>query len=133
MFGANASDDKALLKAVTQRLSRGTGSQVRATATVRSGIVTVTGQLQRESQRIPIIKEISRISGVRRIVDQFTLRPKNVYATGPEMAAAPEAETADAVEPAESKAPPISDAKKSMLAMMQAHGRPAEPPGGDGQ
>lgn len=128
MFGANASDDKALLKAVSQRLSRGTGSQVRASATVRSGTVTVTGQLQRESQRIPIIKEISRIAGVRRIVDQFTLRPKNVYTTGPEMAAAPEPETGDVVEAAEAEAPPLSDAKKSMLAMLNSHNRPAEPP-----
>ncbi len=83
MFGANANNDKALLKAVTQRLARGTGSQVRATATVHSGTVTISGLLQREGQRIPIVKEISRIAGVRRVIDQFTIRPKNVYPTGP--------------------------------------------------
>lgn len=133
MFGANASDDKALLKAVSQRLARGTGSQTRATATVRSGTVTITGQLQRESQRIPIIKEITRISGVRRVIDQFTLKPKNVYATGTTMEAATETETTEVAEPAATEAAPVSDAKKSMMAMINAHGRPAEPPSGGGQ
>jgi hypothetical protein len=83
MFGGNQATDKALLKTVTQRLARGTGAQTRTTATVQGGAVTLTGTLRYEAQRIPIIKEVARIQGVRRVLDQLKVLPKAVYPTGP--------------------------------------------------
>jgi osmotically-inducible protein OsmY len=81
MFGENVASDKALLKTVTQRLARGTASQSRATATVQGGTVTLSGSLRFEAQRIPILKEIARIAGVRRVIDQLRLLPRAVQPT----------------------------------------------------
>ena len=76
--------DKALLKSVTQKLARGgTGSQCRVNATVAQGGVTLSGTLQYEAQRAPLLKLVARINGVRRVVDQLRLLPKKVYPTGP--------------------------------------------------
>lgn len=88
MFGANQANDKSLLKSVTQRLARGTGSQTRTTATVQGGTVTLSGTLRYEAQRIPIVKEVGRIAGVRRVVDLLKVQPKAVYPTGPAVQAA---------------------------------------------
>jgi hypothetical protein len=88
MFGANQANDKSLLKSVTQRLARGTGSQTRTTAAVQGGTVTLSGTLRYEAQRIPIVKEVGRIAGVRRVVDLLKVLPKAVYPTGPTVQAA---------------------------------------------
>jgi hypothetical protein len=103
MFGANQPNDKALLKSVTQRLARGTGSQTRTTAMVQSGTVTLSGVLRYEAQRIPIVKEVGRIAGVRRVVDLLTVTPKTLYPTGPagQPAAAPAAEEPTVLEKVE--------------------------------
>jgi hypothetical protein len=83
MFGANDATDKALLKSVTQRLARGTASQIRITATVQAGTVTLNGTLRYEAQRIPVVKEVGRIAGVRRVVDQLKAPPKTARPMGP--------------------------------------------------
>jgi hypothetical protein len=83
MFGQNGPTDKALLKSINQRLARGTGSQTRTTAMVQSGTVTLSGTLRYEAQRAPIVKEVGRIAGVRRVVDQLKVMPKTVYPSGP--------------------------------------------------
>ena len=84
MFGGSNATDKALLKLVTQKLSRGTGSSSRMTAMVQNGTVTINGKLQYDAQRSPLLKLVARIPGVRRVVDQLTLIPKTVYPTGPQ-------------------------------------------------
>lgn len=73
MFGRNQVSDKDLLKSVNQRLTRSGGSQSRVTVAVQQGTVTLTGTLQYAIQRIPIIKEVSRVAGVSRVVDLMTL------------------------------------------------------------
>jgi hypothetical protein len=83
MFGANDATDKALLKSVTQRLARGTASQLRITATVQGGAVTLNGTLRYEAQRIPVVKEVGRIAGVRRVVDQLKAPARTARPMGP--------------------------------------------------
>ncbi|MEQ8791926.1 MAG: BON domain-containing protein [Pirellulaceae bacterium] len=75
MFGGDKASDKELLKTVNKRLSRGGG---RVSAAVHQGTVTLTGSIQYEAQRRPIVKDITSISGVRGVNDQLRLKPKNV-------------------------------------------------------
>ena len=77
MFGANQTSDKELSKTVGKRLVRAGGGSL--TAVVRQGTVTLTGMLQYEAQRRPVLKAVSAIAGVSRIVDQLKLRPKTNY------------------------------------------------------
>lgn len=82
MFQNDKNNDAALLKAVNQKLSRGGGSsQSRATAMVQRGMVTLTGKLQYDAQRAPLIKAVASVAGVRRVVDQLTVAGRvNHYA-----------------------------------------------------
>jgi osmotically-inducible protein OsmY len=74
MYGRNQISDKDLLKTVNQRLMRAGGSsQTRVTATVQGGMVTLTGTLQYAIQRSPIVKSVTNIAGVRRVLDQLQL------------------------------------------------------------
>ena len=80
MFGANRTLDKELSKAVNKRLMRaGGGSQSRLTAAVQQGTVTLTGMLRYESERRPLLKAITGIPGVSRVIDQLQLLPKIKY------------------------------------------------------
>ena len=80
MLGRNEVPDKALLQTVNRRLDRtGTGSQTRLSASVQQGTVTLSGTLQYESQRVPIVKAVSNIAGVHRVVDQLRLGPKRTF------------------------------------------------------
>jgi hypothetical protein len=78
MFGGTDTSDKALLKSVNRKLERSgsSGSQSRLTASVQRGTVTLTGKLQYEAQRIPIVKAVRSVAGVRNIVDQLHAPPK---------------------------------------------------------
>ena len=77
MFGGSETTDKALLKSVNRRLERsGAGSQSKVSALVQRGTVTLTGKLQYENLRIPIVKAIRGVAGVRGVVDQLQLPPK---------------------------------------------------------
>jgi osmotically-inducible protein OsmY len=64
--------DKDILKRVNEKLSRaGGGSNTKVSATVRQGDVTVSGTLQYEMQRQPLIKAATSVPGVRRVIDQL--------------------------------------------------------------
>lgn len=77
MFGSKGISDKALLSTVNQRLARtGTGSQAKLHATVRQGTVTLSGTIQYERQRTPILKATRNVSGVRNVIDQLVVTPK---------------------------------------------------------
>lgn len=77
VFGKNQVSDKELQKTVTKRLERtGTGSQSKITAIVRRGAVTLTGKLQYERQRSPILKAVQAVAGVRQIIDQLQVPPR---------------------------------------------------------
>jgi osmotically-inducible protein OsmY len=79
MFGRNAMPDKDLLKGVNQRLARTGTSQSKVSAAVQHGTVTLTGDLQYEGQRGPIVKAASRAPGVRQVVDQMKLGTRKCY------------------------------------------------------
>jgi len=73
MFGREKVPDKTILKDVNKRLMRtGMGSRCRVTATVRGGQVTLTGQMQYENQRRPIVQAVNRVNGIRGLIDQMT-------------------------------------------------------------
>jgi osmotically-inducible protein OsmY len=74
MLGRNKITDKDLVKSVNQKLSRaGASSQSRIAATIQQGTVTLTGNLQYAGQRSPIVKSVSSVAGVRRVVDLMQL------------------------------------------------------------
>lgn len=69
--------DNALLKQVTQSLTRGhAGGQSRITASVRNGDVTLVGTIRYEHQRRPIVGSVSSTSGIRRVIDQMRVEAK---------------------------------------------------------
>ncbi len=68
--------DKVLLQKVNQRLQRMGGAQGHVNASVRSGDVTLTGTLQYEIQRHPIVKAANSVGGVRRVIDQLQIEQK---------------------------------------------------------
>jgi osmotically-inducible protein OsmY len=72
----NRIPDKALLNKVTQKLSRcGAGSQLRVHATIRNGTVTLSGVLDFDYQRKPILRALNGVEGVRMVVDQLSVKP----------------------------------------------------------
>ena len=71
----NAIPDKTLLRDVNKKLLRA-GTQTKVTASVNGGCLTLTGTLQYEIQRRPILRAVNQVSGVRRVVDQMTLKAK---------------------------------------------------------
>ncbi len=80
MFGENRISDKELSKSVNKRMMRaGSGSQSHLTAIVQQGTVTLSGLLKYESQRRPLLKAISSIAGVSRVIDQLQLSPKMTF------------------------------------------------------
>jgi len=111
MFGRNQVSDKDLLKAINQRMARtGTASQSRINVSVLQGNVTLTGTLQHAIQRSPIVKAVSRVAGVRRVVDQMqhtvkrAIRPdahRNVHLPEPALVVESPSVSAAADEPAE--------------------------------
>jgi len=68
--------DKSVLQKVNQRLSRLGGAQSKITATVRGGDVTLAGTLQYEMQRASIVKTATSVAGVRRVIDQLKVKPR---------------------------------------------------------
>ena len=67
--------DKRLLQKVEQRLSRtGLGTQSKITVLVRNGDVTLSGTLQYDSQRRPVLQAARGVEGVRQIVDQLQVK-----------------------------------------------------------
>jgi hypothetical protein len=116
MFVRNLVSDKDLLKSINQRLSRtGTASQSRINVSVQQGNVTLSGNLQHAIQRSPIVKAVTRVAGVRRVIDQMKLivrkaiRPDAVRAVpvpiaplSPESAGVPASQEQSADEPAQS-------------------------------
>jgi osmotically-inducible protein OsmY len=67
--------DKRISQKVEQRVARaGLGSQARVTVQVRNGDVTLSGTLQYDTQRNPVLRAARGVDGVRRIVDQLQLK-----------------------------------------------------------
>jgi osmotically-inducible protein OsmY len=79
MFSGDRTSDKELFKTVSKRLVRIGGGTQRLAATVARGTVTITGLIRYEAQRRPIIKAISSIAGVARVIDQLQLAQKPAH------------------------------------------------------
>ena len=71
----NAIPDKTLLRDVNKKLLRA-GTQTKVTASVSGGYLTLTGTLQFEIQRRPILRAVNQVSGIRRVADQMTVQTK---------------------------------------------------------
>lgn len=71
----NAIPDKTLLRDVQKKLLRA-GTQTKVTANVSGGRLTLTGTLQFEIQRRPILRAVNQVAGIRGVVDQMTMKPK---------------------------------------------------------
>ena len=72
--------DRVLLKQVNQRLMRaGLGAGCSVRVTVKSGQVTLSGNIQRDLQRRPALRAASGIDGVRQVVDQLKVEAKKVW------------------------------------------------------
>jgi osmotically-inducible protein OsmY len=78
MFGKNPAADKALQKLVDRRLQQSGGSQLGLKAVVVNGSVTIVGKLKYDNQRIPLVKAMRGVPGVRNILDQLQTPPKVV-------------------------------------------------------
>jgi osmotically-inducible protein OsmY len=78
MFGKNPAADKALQKLVDRRLQQSGGSQLGLKAVVANGCVTMTGKLKFDNQRIPLMKSVRGVPGVKNLVDQVQSPPKHV-------------------------------------------------------
>ena len=69
--------DKEVLKSVNKKmLQRASGSGSKVTATVASGVVTLSGVLASEYQRRPLISSMSGIMGVKRVLDTMSVAPR---------------------------------------------------------
>src|SRR5687767_7979003 len=68
--------DKSVLQKVNQRLSRLGGAQGKVNVSVMRGDVTLSGTIQYEIQRASIMKVATSVPGVRRIIDQLRVKPK---------------------------------------------------------
>lgn len=69
----NQVPDKTLLQNVLRKMAqKGTGGN-RVTATISGGEATVTGTIAYEHDRKPILKTVSGVQGIRRVIDQMVL------------------------------------------------------------
>lgn len=76
MLYENRVPDKELTAKVTQRLSRcGLGSHSVVHATIRNGTVTITGTVDYEYQRKPLVRSLNGVPGVRLVIDQLKVKP----------------------------------------------------------
>jgi osmotically-inducible protein OsmY len=72
----NRVPDKTIQSRINQRLSScGAGSRVHVTAVVRSGTVTLSGTLDFDYQRKPLLRAASGVNGVRLVVDHLKVKP----------------------------------------------------------
>lgn len=76
MFGKESISDKTILKDVNKQLAKTGMGRSRITATVRGGQVTLTGQLQHERQRRPVMQTLRQIDGMRGVTDQVKVTPR---------------------------------------------------------
>lgn len=73
----NAVPDKTLVQQITQQLNRtGLGAPCQIVVSVRSGYVTLSGNLQYEIQRRNAVASANRVSGVRSVSDQLQVKAR---------------------------------------------------------
>lgn len=68
--------DKTLLSKVNSRLARcGSGSRTHVAAIVRNGAVTLSGTVDFDYQKRPLLRAASGVDGVRMVIDQLQVKP----------------------------------------------------------
>lgn len=68
--------DRAIAQQVNQRLAmKGIRSPCKIDVQSKNGDVTLTGNIQFAYQRATVVQAASTASGVRRVVDQLTVKP----------------------------------------------------------
>ena len=72
----NSSNDDRIKQQVTNKLtSRGLSSPCRVTVQASNGQVTLSGTVQYAHQKGAAVSAISGMTGVRRVIDQMTVKP----------------------------------------------------------
>jgi osmotically-inducible protein OsmY len=72
--------DKTILKNVNRRLQRtGLGARCRIATAVRNGQVTLSGNIQYEAQRRPVLRAVNGVDGIRGVVDQVQVQSRDGY------------------------------------------------------
>ncbi|TWT93904.1 BON domain-containing protein [Stieleria varia] len=74
-FG-NKVPDKTLQVNVIRKLAQKCAGSNRIDASVRGGDVTLTGSIKNEFERKPILRCVSAVQGIGRVVDQIRLEVK---------------------------------------------------------
>jgi osmotically-inducible protein OsmY len=78
----NRVPDRALMTKVNQRLSRcGMGSNLQVNVVIRNGLVTLSGTLDYDYQRRPLLRAATGVSGVRMVVDNLKVKPPRHWDT----------------------------------------------------
>ena len=72
----NRIPDKTLMKNVLRKLTQKCTGATRISATVRGGDATVTGTIKQEHERRPIIRCVSAVQGIGRVIDQLRVEEK---------------------------------------------------------
>ena len=68
--------DRAIAQQVNQKLAmKGIRSPCKIDVKAKNGDVTLTGSIQFDYQRATVVQAASSASGVRRVVDQLTIKP----------------------------------------------------------
>jgi len=75
MFGGDNNSDKALQKLVDRKMQRSGGGLSGLRAVVARGSITLTGNLKYENQRMPLLKALRGVAGVRGVLDQLKAPP----------------------------------------------------------
>lgn len=72
----NKMPDKTLQANVQRRLSQKCSGNAKIQAVVRGGDVTISGVIKHEHERRPILRCLTAVQGIGRVIDQLTLEPK---------------------------------------------------------
>ena len=78
MFGKENISDKTILRDLNKQLAKTGMGRSRISVTVRGGQVTLTGQLEHERQRRPIMQTLRRVDGMRGVTDRITVKPREI-------------------------------------------------------
>lgn len=77
MLSSSQPSDKSVLQLVTQKMaSTGSSGRNRVSATIKNGDVTLLGTIQFEHHRTGLVRAVGSVRGVRRVIDQIKITPR---------------------------------------------------------
>ncbi|WP_146576816.1 BON domain-containing protein [Neorhodopirellula pilleata] len=95
MSSSNQVPDKSLLQSVQRKLSQKCAGGKMITS-VRSGVATVSGVIKNEHERKPILRTITGVQGIRRVIDQLRVEKRKQVVFQPR-----EIDNAESAEPSD--------------------------------